>query len=208
MTYESEFFPFGPPIDYTRLSGKEQESYNTAKLRSTLADRGFLEGFKVNGDKWGADMLFYRASDGLVLKVQLKGRATLDRHYVGKDIYVAFPSARDDSWYIYPHDEVLEATLALGKLVGTKSWTEKGGWSWPSPPVWLEKILKKWRIYAPEVSNYSRSHPEEEKSSARSVTDEKSVQQVLTGVPGRLRGQREENHTRSRLSPRVDGGAD
>ena len=69
---------------YSNLSGKEQESFNSARLKSVMASWGYLEAFTVNGDKCGADLLFYRSYDGSVLKVQLKGRPTLDKKYSGK----------------------------------------------------------------------------------------------------------------------------
>ena len=39
----------------------------------------------------GVDFIFYRESDGEIRKVQLKGRWPIDRKYVGRDIWVAFP---------------------------------------------------------------------------------------------------------------------
>ena len=72
----------GPHVTYETLSNKEQESYNAAKLISVMADYGYLECAKINGDKWGADLLFYRTSDTDVKKVQLKGRASFSKLYM------------------------------------------------------------------------------------------------------------------------------
>ena len=91
----------GKRVKYENLSGKEKESYNTAKLRSLMSEWGYLEAFAVNGDKHGADLLFYRASDGNILKVQLKGRATLNKAYVGKGIFIAFQHKKTGDWYVY-----------------------------------------------------------------------------------------------------------
>ncbi len=51
----------------------------------------------------GIDFILYRESDGLVLKVQLKGRWTIDRKYIGRDIWVAFPVGSD--WYLMRDDQ-------------------------------------------------------------------------------------------------------
>ena len=56
----------GKAVRYELLSGKEQESFNAAHLKSLMASWGYLEAFGVNGDKHGADLLFYRSSDGNV----------------------------------------------------------------------------------------------------------------------------------------------
>lgn len=54
----------------------------------------------------GVDFILYRESDGLVRKVQLKGRWMIDRKYVGRDIWMAFPIGGD--WYLMPHDRMVE----------------------------------------------------------------------------------------------------
>ena len=136
----------GDPVVYEDLSGKEQESYNAASLMSQMAEWGYLEGQKINGDKWGADILFYRSSDSSVLKVQLKGRVTLSKHYSGKDIHIAFKSKKCGSWFLYSHDQVLKEVLARGHLSGTQSWDVTGGWSWHNEPAWLREILNSWCI--------------------------------------------------------------
>tara|TARA_Y100001936_G_scaffold241507_1_gene277460 strand:- start:355 stop:873 length:519 start_codon:yes stop_codon:yes gene_type:complete len=136
----------GVQTQYHTLSGKEQESYNAAKLRALMADWGYLEAFTVNGDKHGADLLFYRAEDGNIMKVQLKGRPTLNKAYKGKDIYIAFQHKSTGKWYVYDHDSVLASTLDLGHLAGTKSWDVKGSWSWPTIPAWLDHLLSGWHV--------------------------------------------------------------
>ncbi len=136
----------GAPVQYDALSGKEQEAYNAAHLMGVMACRGYLESFKVNGDKHGADLLFYRSRDAHVLKVQLKGRPTLVKEYEGKDLHIAYLDRQHDCWYIYPHDEVMQATLAMGKMAGTVSWAITGCYSWPGPPKWMRDILLPYRV--------------------------------------------------------------
>tara|TARA_R110000851_G_scaffold13767_1_gene47026 strand:+ start:211 stop:648 length:438 start_codon:yes stop_codon:yes gene_type:complete len=136
----------GDQVVYDELGGKEKESYNSARLKAIMAKWGYLEAFNVNGDKWGADLLFYRSSDGDVLKVQLKGRATVDKHYENKDIYIAFEDKILGKWFLYAHDDVMNQILHTDRLVGTESWDVNGGWSWNKSPIWLLEILKEWEI--------------------------------------------------------------
>ena len=147
----------GSTVGYDDLSSREQESYNTAHLMGQMAEWGYLEGHKVNGDKWGADLLFYRSTDGDVMKVQLKGRVTLSRHYRGKGLHVAYRDRATGDWYLYNHDIILDEVLSRGHLVGTKSWEDKGGWSWSSNPQWLQALLEPWNITRatqPETQEY------------------------------------------------------
>jgi hypothetical protein len=135
----------GEKADYKDLSGKEKESFNSAKLAAIMADYGYLECARINGDKWGADLLFYRASDADVKKVQLKGRVTFSKNYMRKDLYIAYPDA--DGWYMYPHDELVDQASAFSSWHETMSWFRPdGGFSWNVTPMWLQKLLRPWKI--------------------------------------------------------------
>jgi hypothetical protein len=158
----------GDRVQYKLLSGKEQESYNAAHLKQLMATYGYLEAFTINGDKHGADLLFYRSSDSHVLKVQLKGRATINKLYAGKELYIAFNDKSTGIWYVYPHDEVMAEVLTLGKCSGTTSWEDKGSWSWPGLPVWLKNTLKNWII--PESPNSPEPLPMPESACRYSYT--------------------------------------
>lgn len=78
----------------------------------------------------GVDFILYRESDGIVRKVQLKGRWTIDRKYLGRDIWIAFPIGTD--WYLMPHDEMVASADADG-ATKSASWTEGGSYSRPRP---------------------------------------------------------------------------
>ena len=136
----------GKRVTYSSLGSKEQESYNTSKLISAMAEYGYLECMKINGDKWGADLLFYRSSDSDVKKVQLKGRATFSKHYIGKDLYVAFPGAFSGEWYLYNHDELVQQCIFKSTWTQSSSWCKSGGYSWNEPPKWLKAELQRWKI--------------------------------------------------------------
>jgi hypothetical protein len=54
----------------------------------------------------GVDFMLYRELDDLLFKVQLKGRWTVDRKYIGRGIWIAFRS--NSQWYLVPHDRMVE----------------------------------------------------------------------------------------------------
>ena len=128
------------PIDYKSLNARQKETFNFQKVSGVLADFGFST-IRLSDDWQGADFIANHISGQQFLKVQLKGRLTLDQKYQGKDIWVCF--RHHDVWYLYPHDAALTWALAnktLGKNPDVwKSGT--GAWSYPSPPkdflLWL-----------------------------------------------------------------------
>ena len=136
----------GSEIEYENLSNKEQESFNSVHLMREMSKWGYLDSTKINGDKHGADLLFYRAQDADVKKIQLKGRATFDKKYEGKNLYVAFQDKRKNEWYVYPHDVIVNQAIHTSSWALSKSWKEEGGYSWNNIPAWLEDILKPWKI--------------------------------------------------------------
>jgi hypothetical protein len=76
----------------------------------------------------GVDFVLYRESDDQLRKVQLKSRWTIDRKYIGRDIWVAFPIG--DTWYLMPHDKMVAAAEADG-VTQTASWKDAGAYSRP-----------------------------------------------------------------------------
>jgi hypothetical protein len=129
-------------ITYAQLNDRQKENYNFHKLASKLADYGF-NSMWLNDDWMGADFIAYN-NNGITLKIQLKGRLTIDKKYLDKDIYVGFPLG--NTWYVYPHDEVCHYILLLDKINSSKSWADRGGYSWPSIPKWLSENLDKYRL--------------------------------------------------------------
>jgi hypothetical protein len=64
--------------------------------------------------------------EGNFLKVQLKGRFTVDKDYIGKDLWMAFPD--QGKLYLFPHDEIMEQFLADSNVKNTVSW-QRGKYS-------------------------------------------------------------------------------
>ncbi len=98
----------------------------------------------LNDDWQGADFIACHIDGKKFIKVQLKGRLTIDKKYSGKDIYIAFN--KTGKWYIYPHDVLQDDLLNLGLMAGSKSWDENGGFSWPNIPKHILEHMEKYVI--------------------------------------------------------------
>ena len=107
----------GPKVKYHKLGHKEKESFNAAHLMAIMAKWGYLEASRINGDNHGADLLFYRSSDGNVMKIQLKGRVTLDKKYSGKDLYIAFPSKKETIINFFPSKSEIVLFLLFNMIL-------------------------------------------------------------------------------------------
>lgn len=111
-------------IPYNRLKGRQKELFNFQKLAATLADYGF-NCIKLADDWLGADFLAYHSDGTTTLKVQLKSRLTIDKKYIGKDIWIAFPYK--DHWYLVKHDRLVEKVRIKTKWLTSSSWTKQEG---------------------------------------------------------------------------------
>lgn len=101
--------------------------------RNTVVSLALEQGFNAFLPVYdgGVDFILYREDDNLVRKVQLKGRWMIDKKYIGRDIWMAFPIA--GQWYLMPHDLMLERAEADGKTLNSVSWIEGGAYSKPKP---------------------------------------------------------------------------
>ena len=68
-------------IDYNQLNSKQKENYNFHKVASALADYGY-DSMRLNNDWQGADFIAVKNDE--MLKVQLKGRFTVDKNILIK----------------------------------------------------------------------------------------------------------------------------
>ena len=121
-------------IDYSQLNSKQKENYNYHKVASALADYGY-DSMRLNNDWQGADFIAVKNDE--MLKVQLKGRFTVDKKYIGKDIYVAF--IENDIIKIYEHDKVVK--MLPKNILNSSSWFDKGGYSWGKTPKIYDSII-------------------------------------------------------------------
>jgi hypothetical protein len=122
-------------IKYTELNSKQKENYNFHKVASALADYGF-NSLRLNDDWQGADFIAINGDN--MMKIQLKGRFTVDKKYINKEIYIAF--IENDVIKLYRHDD---AVVALSENIKTSSsWSEFGGYSWGKTPKVYNSIIK------------------------------------------------------------------
>jgi len=125
--------------DYAKLNSKQKESYNFHKVAAVLADYGF-NCIKLDDDWQGADFLAYHKDGEQTLKVQLKGRLTIDKKYLGKSVHLAFPHRGD--WYLVPHDLLVRHLEESTTYLKSRSWGSTDGYSSARPNratiLWLQ----------------------------------------------------------------------
>jgi len=125
---------FQKKIQYSDLNAKQKENYNFHKVTSALADYGY-NSMRLSDDWQGADFIAISGDD--MIKVQLKGRITIDKKYIGKNIYVAF--IENETIKIYKHDDALKAIPENVKI--SKSLSEIGNYSWGKTPAYFDEII-------------------------------------------------------------------
>ena len=121
-------------IIYTELNSKQKENYNFHKVASALADYGY-NSMRLNDDWQGADFIAVKGDN--MLKIQLKGRFTIDKKYIGKDLFISF--LEEGKVKIYNHDDALKLIPENVKI--SKSWSEVGSYSWGKTPKYFNEII-------------------------------------------------------------------
>ena len=122
-------------VNYNKLNSKQKENYNFHKVASALADYGY-NSLRLNDDWQGADFIAINGED--MIKIQLKGRFTVDKKYIGKEIYIAF--IENNIIKLYIHDEAVN--MLSNNIINSKSWSEKGGYSWGQTPKVYSSIIR------------------------------------------------------------------
>ncbi len=130
-------------INYKNLNSRQKENYNFQKVAGVLADYGY-NCLRLTDDWQGADFIACHIGGEEFLKIQLKGRFTCDKKYMGKSIYIAFITT--GNCYVYPHDEMMDFVDRAGRVNNSKSWKEIKAYSWPKTPVWILDELKKYML--------------------------------------------------------------
>ncbi len=112
----------------SRFRSQVREVINRNAFISLALEQGYNVFLPVYDD--GVDFILHSEEKNETLKVQLKGRWTIDQKYRGRGIWIAFPIA--DDWYLMPHDEMVVSADAEG-VTKSKSWIEGGLYSKPKP---------------------------------------------------------------------------
>ena len=138
-------------IRYSDLNSRQKERYNFQKIAGLLADYGFSS-IKLDDDWQSADFLAQHIDGSTFIKVQLKGRLTFDKKYIGKSIYISFPYFT--AWYLFNHDEVLNLfTTTFSKAMAlSSSWINNGTYSWNQLSKQILRLLEPYKLAsAPEI---------------------------------------------------------
>jgi hypothetical protein len=137
-------------VRYEKLNSRQQEIFNFQKVSGVLADYGFAT-YRLTDDWNGADFLAVHIDGKTFLRVQLKGRLTFERKYLGQNVWLCFRHKGDV--YLCPHDNLAGEVLKLADELGrnrydrTEAWKKaNGGYSYGSPPSWLIPHLSRYRI--------------------------------------------------------------
>ncbi len=113
-------------VPYGEFTARQKELFNFQKIAATLADYGF-NCIKLADDWQGADFLAYHINGATTLKVQLKSRLTINRKYLNKDIWIAFP--HKGRWYLIEHDRLVEKVGTHTRWLDSPSWRDQHGYS-------------------------------------------------------------------------------
>lgn len=117
-------------ITYSKLNARQKENFNFQKVAGLLADYGF-NCMKLVDDWQGADFLAYHVDGNQTLKVQLKSRLTIEKKYLRKNIFMAFPVGR--SWYLIEHDRLVAIVNKHTNWLKSESWRGQGMYSTSKP---------------------------------------------------------------------------
>ncbi len=135
-------------VDYQALNSRQREVYNFHHIAARLARYGFAS-YPIRDDWNGGDMFARNMLSGEALTVQIKSRATFDKKYLDKNLYIGFPL--EEAVYIYPHDLVLDrykaARAARGlPLDDNEAWSRDGLVHWVRPTKEMMDLLKPYEL--------------------------------------------------------------
>ena len=122
-------------VSYKDLNSQQKENYNYHKVAAALANYGY-DSMRLNNDWEGADFISVKGDD--MIKIQLKGRFTLDKKYEKKELYIAF--IEKGIIKIYLHDEAL--AIATSNITDSKSWDINGSYSMNQTPKHYSQVIK------------------------------------------------------------------
>lgn len=136
-------------VQYAKLNARQQEAYNFQKVSGVLADYGFTT-IRLSDDWQSADFIAQHIDGQQFLKVQLKGRCTLAKKYMGKDLHICFHD--QGAWYLASHDELLEWAQQNTNITNTESWNTAGLYSFPCLSAALKRRLESYLLGGAELS--------------------------------------------------------
>ena len=125
-------------VKYQDLSARQKENYNFHKIAAFLAEYGY-NSIRLTDDYKGADFLAVHTEGDTILKIQLKGRFTIDKKYLNKSIWVAF--IEQGKIYLYDHDKLVKKLKE--NITQSTSWSDNGSYSWNKTPEYYKQYMIK-----------------------------------------------------------------
>jgi hypothetical protein len=113
-------------VRYDSLNARQKELFNFQKIVATLADYGF-NCIKLADDWQGADFLAYHLDGTTTLRVQLKSRLSIQKEYMEKNIWMAFP--HKGHWYLIEHDRLVSKVGKATDWLKSRSWRKDHSYS-------------------------------------------------------------------------------
>lgn len=130
FSYKKSQFDFFQKINYNHLNARQKENYNFHKAASRFAEYGY-NCMWLNDDWQGADFIAVHVSGENFLKVQLKGRFTIDKKYIDKEIWICY--VENGVTNLFDHDTVINNITK--NIYNSKSWIENGKYTWNKTPI-------------------------------------------------------------------------
>jgi hypothetical protein len=137
-------------VEYSKLNGKQQEVHNFHQIAARLAQYGYAT-YAIRDDWNGGDMIARHMIDAKkpTLTIQVKGRLTFSKKYIGKELWEAFPLS--NRIFVFPHDAVLMRYLALRDsqrkpLDDNDAWKTGGTVHWGRPTADLLGLVKSYEL--------------------------------------------------------------
>ena len=130
-------------VPYAELNARQKELKNFHQAAAILAEYGF-NSIKLSDDWKGADFLAIHVDGARMLRVQLKGRLTIDEKYVQKNLLVMFPVKSD--WYLIEHDELMKKVGSTTDWLLTQAWLDTKNYHSAAPSKALLASLKSHRL--------------------------------------------------------------
>lgn len=112
-------------------------------MAAALADYGFVT-MRLSDDWQGADFIAQHIDGQTMLRVQLKGRLSIAKKYMGKSLYICFQD--NDGWYFVPHDDFVAWAEENTKICTTHSWKVKGEYSVPHLPKNIKSEVERYKL--------------------------------------------------------------
>ena len=132
-------------IDYEQLNSRQQENHNFHTLAAILATYGF-NCMRLSDDWEDADFIAQHIDGKTFLKVQLKGRLSINKKYKEKKLYIGFKDKSSGHCYLYPHDRVMNYLLKVADIGSTQSWKKKGEYSYPKISITIQKYFLQFQL--------------------------------------------------------------